>query len=307
MANRRKKRNDGKKFEAKVSDAVRKLYPYAVVRDDVKIPATITGGKRQIDTLVDTGSLVIDFDAKDHRRNIGISDIAEYGFKLEDEDVPLGMMVSNSPYADSAIKAANHFGIKPMHLIDTSDSENQFGIASNTLITVRSIRSLAFGVKHASIGKFSVYQDLGRQLLVSDDEKSEATAYEIFQDILWNSGFLYEEKAKDGTYKDGHYRYTLPKQQIVMADGERGIVDEFYFDYEVRTTYLEGKWSVKSAKGLYDAAKKTFITNEDVESESLTIEEIQAWPQVSVESLDEKKYGIKIDVIGELPDEPDDK
>ncbi|AGL61875.1 hypothetical protein L336_0165 [Candidatus Saccharimonas aalborgensis] len=298
-----KKSNDGKKYEKKVSAMVRKLYPNSEIKDDVKLPATITGGKRQVDTLLDTGTQQIDFDAKDHKRNIGIKDVADYGFKLKDEGVPLGVMVSNSPYAESAVAAAKFFGIRPTHLIDTTDKENPFAIASKTLIEVRYVKALSFGIKHTSVGSgFNVYQDLGRQELVSDDGSHTVIAYDVFKDVLWNSGYLVERIEEFNNGADGWYAYTLPKQEIVMADGTRGVIDEFSFNYEVGTQYLDGKWNVKHAQGIFDAAKNTFQTNQNVESESLTIEELQNWPKVDPATLDKTKYGIRISVIGELPD-----
>jgi|GEM_PF-4533262 len=301
---RRRKRNDGKRYEAKVSGIVRKLYPYAVIRDNVKLPSTITPGRRQVDTLVTTNAHLIDFDAKDHKRNIGIDDVAAYDFKLKDENVPMGVMVSNSPYAESAVAAATHLGIRPMHLIDTTDKENPFSIASHTLIKVRYIKSLSFGVRHMSMGgDFNVFRDLGKQELISDNEEDVATSYEVFGE-LWNSGHLLEEIKKTNGDVNRMYRYTLSNQKIIMADGTRGVVDEFTFDYEIATEYLEGKWNVKEAQGLYDAAKKTFLTNQSIESEILSIEEMKKWPTVDANKIDEGEYGVQIEVVSELPEAP---
>ncbi len=300
---RRRKLNNGKKYEQKVSKMVKKMYPYAVISDDVKLPATITGGKRQIDTLLDLGLHKIDFDAKDHKRNIGIDDIAAYDFKLRDEGVQFGVMVSNSPYAQSALSAATHLGIKPTHLIDTTDGENPFSIASSTLIEVRYVKSLGFGVKHSSVGQpFSVFQDLGRQELIADDGVKTSTAYELFKE-LWNDGFFVEKNAEFNEGEDGGYRYTLKDQAIVMASGEHGIINEFSFDYEIGTEYLEGSWNIEHAQGLFDAAKGVFETNQDITSEPLTLEEIADWPRIEPSKVDKSKYGIRIMTIGELPEE----
>lgn len=298
----RKKKNDGKKYEKKVSKMVRALYPNADVKDDVKLPANITGGQRQVDTLLETDTGKIDFDAKDHKRNIGIDDISAYGFKLQDEGIPLGVMVSNSPYASSAVATAKHFGIRPTHLIDTTDKQNPFSIASMTLIEVRYVKSLSFGVEHSSVGgAFSVYQDLGRQELFSDDGERTETAYGVFEEI-WNSGFLIERLDEHNGGADGYYTYTLPKQAILMADGNKGVVDKFSFHYEVGTQYLEGKWNIEQAQGLYDVAKKSFQTNQTVTSELLDIEELAKWPKVNPEHLDKSKYGVRIEVLAELPE-----
>lgn len=295
------RKNDGKKYEKKVSKMVRTLYPEADIKDDVKLPANITGGERQVDTLLETSNGKIDFDAKDHKRNIGIDDISAYGFKLQDEGVPLGVMVSNSPYASSAVATAKHFGIRPTHLIDTTDKQNPFSIASMTLIEVRYVKSLSFGVEHSSIGgAFSVYQDLGRQEIFSDDGQRTETAYNVFEEI-WNSGFLLEKLSEHNGGVDGYYGYTLPKQAILMADGNKGIVDKFSFNYEVGTQYLEGKWNIQQAQGLYDVARKSFQTNQAVTSEVLDIEELQKWPKVDPENLDKTKYGVRIEVLAELP------
>lgn len=299
-----KKTNDGKEYEAKVSKMVRQLYPQATIRDDVKLPAIITRGERQVDTLLSEGTTQMDFDAKDHKRNIGIDDIASYGFKLKDENVPLGVMVSNSPYAESAIAAATHFGIRPTHLIDTSDEQNLFSVASNTLIVVRYVKSLGFGVSHKSIGgNFNVYQDLGKQKLVSDNGDVVSPAYNVFQTELWNSGFLLEQ-IRELDDQGGSGTYTLSRQKIVMADGTYGIVDKFFFDYEVGVEYLEGKWNVRHAQGIFDAAQKTLLTNQPLESETLSIEEMRKWPTIEASKVDRSKYGVVIEVIGELPDAP---
>lgn len=296
-----KNNNDGKKYEKKVSKMVRTLYPNADVKDDVKLPANITGGERQIDTLLETEREKIDFDAKDHKRNIGIDDVSAYGFKLQDEGIPLGVMVSNSPYASSAVATAKHFGIRPTHLIDTTDKQNPFSIASMTLIEVRYVKSLGFGVEHSSLGgAFSVYQDLGRQELFSDDGERTQTAYGVFEEI-WNSGFLIEKLVEHNGGTDGHYAYTIHKQAILMADGNKGVVDKFSFNYEVGTQYLEGKWNIEQAQGLYDVAKQSFHTNQTVTSEKLDIEELQKWPKVDPEHLDKSKYGVRIEVLAELP------
>lgn len=296
-----KKKNNGKKYEKKVSKLVRMLYPGANVQDDVKLPANITRGERQVDTLLKSSSGEIDFDAKDHRRNLGIKDVADYGFKLKDEGISSGVLVSNSPYAKSAVAAATHFGIKPTHLIDTTDKENPFSIATRALIEGRYVKSLSFGVRHMAIGGNSnVSQDLGRQELVSDDGKRTQSAYNVFEEI-WNSGFLIEKIKEYSGGADGYYTYTLPKQEIVMADGTQGVVDEFSFHYEVGTEYLEGKWNIQQAQGLYDAAKNSFQTNQNIKSETLSIEDLSKWPKVDPENLDKSKYGVRIQVVAELP------
>jgi hypothetical protein len=296
MSRRRggQKRNTGKPFEDKVAEAIRSLYPYDRVETDVRLPAIITEGKRQVDTLLNRGGILTDFDAKDHRRNIGIDTIAAYDFKLKDEQVPNGVIVSNSPYATSAVNAAKHLNVRLTHLINTADKENPFKIAQKTLVTDTFVNSLSFGIRHMGIGEgISIDRDLGKAVLIGKTGE-RATAYEVFR-LLWNEGTLLAEKV-------GYHRYTFSKQKVVMSDGTERVMTEFHFDYIVDITHHYGEWAIKQAEGLYDVTKGSFTTNKDILSAALSAKDVSSWPIITREEAQKRGFAIEVFVISELPE-----
>lgn len=301
MARRKKPtkppQNTGKAYEDKVAEAIRSLYPHGQITTDVKLPAVITGGERQVDTLLNVNNVLTDFDAKDHKRNIGIDTVAAYKFKLDDEQISNGVMVSNSPYAVSAVNAAEHLDVRLTHLIDLSDKEIPFKLSQKTLVTDWHVKSLRFGLRHTSAREgFSIHQDLGRAVLVNEDDSQRANAYDLFR-TLWNEGEI-------EVTQEGYWRYTLKNQKIVMADGTVGTVNEFYFDYEVATGHHSGQWEIEQAQGLYDVKKGSFTTNKDILSKALSAEEVNKWPLISKEEAEKAQFGIKISVTSQLPEAP---
>lgn len=299
MARKKKKpaKNTGKAYENKVSEAIRSLYPRARIEDNVKLPGIITGTERQIDTLVDFNGTLTDFDAKDHKRKIDMDTIAAYKFKLDDEQIKNGVVVSNSPYVETAVKAAEHMDVKLTHLINNTDKDIPFKVAQKTLVEDCYVKSLRFGIKHSSLdGGINIHRDLAKAVLVNDDDTERAEAYTIFQQ-LWNQGVLKREKP-------GVWQYTLPSQKVVMADGTVKAVDEFNFIYEVACDYRHGEWEIEKAEGLYDVRKGAFTSNKDVLSASLSTEEIHNWPAISKEEADKQSFGIKLSVVSMLPDVP---
>jgi len=292
MTSRRKRINTGKPFEAKVTEAVRRLYPFATVRSNVKLPASITKGWRQIDTLLKQGDNLVDFDAKDHKRHIGIDTIAAYDFKLRDEQVQNGVIVSNSQYANSAVNAADHLGIKLTHLIDSADPNNHFHIASKTLIEELTVQSLSFGIHNWE--SLPIDPDLLKINLVLKDG-TRLPAYTFFRDA-WNNGRIPREK--------GDHRYTLSSQGIILSNNEVGIVAEFYFDYKVEKIYRTGLWKLESAHGLHDVVKDEFQTTSNLQSVNLRMKEINSWPIISAEQAGLDKFSMSMSVVNTLPDQP---
>lgn len=297
-------RNNGKKYEGKVGAMARKLYPSATIKENVKLPAKITSGKRQVDILIDTDLGRMDFEAKDHTRRIGINDIASYEFKLRDEGVSTGIIVSNSPYTKSAIETARHFGnIRPADLIDTADQENHFRISSSVLLKTYYISSCYFSLRHRSeLRDTAMDQELGRQRLVSESGDEIQSAYKIIEQ-LWNSGFLFK-KAKQATSKIDKsvaYTYTLSNQKIIAVDDDSILeVDEFCFHYTIDINYREGQWTIKHAQGFYSASENSFHTNQLLESDMLSVEELHQWKPISAEEVAQNKYTIHLDSLARL-------
>lgn len=297
MARKKRKsaKNTGKAYENKVSEVIRSLYPLGEVKNNVMLPGHITGTQRQIDTLLDVDGVLTDFDAKDHKRKINMDTIAAYKFKLDDEQIQNGVVVSNSPYVGTAIKASEHMDVKLTHLINLSDKKIPFKIAQKTLIEDRYVKSLRFGVKHSSIGDgFSLDRDLGKAVLVTDDGLQSLNAYTVFQQ-LWNQGAL-------KVTGPGMWQYTLPNQKVVMVDGAIKPLDEFNFIYEVDTKYRHGEWEIESAEGLYDVKKGSFTSNKEILSAKLSAEEVNKWPVISKKEVDKQRFGIKLSVVSQLSD-----
>lgn len=298
-SNRRKKDKTGKYYEKTVSKAVKRLYPNKRVEEDVKRPASITGGKRQIDMLLHHEEGMIDFEAKDYKRNIGINTIASYAFKVEDEQIPHAVMVSNSPYAPTAINAAKHFNskkkfdIKLTHLIDTDDRQSKFTISQEVLLLDKQVRSLRMGIHHTSIEPISVPEDL-TSVILENKTSDRLPAYNVFQ-MMWNDGVCPSD--------NGQHIGTLHDQKVVMTDGSVITVAEFSFDYVVETVYKKGSWPLKQASGLYNALDNSFTTNGSVASTRLSVEEINRWPVITKEEADDMK-GMVLEVLSELPDTP---
>jgi hypothetical protein len=297
MARRKRTKNTGKAYESKVSEAIRSLYPGGIVEDNIKLPGVITGTERQVDTLLDLNGVLTDFDAKDHKRKIDMDTIAAYKFKLDDEQIKNGVVVANSPYVKTAIKASEHMGVKLTHLINLSDKDIPFKIAQKTLVEDLYVKSLRFGVRHFSLdGGFSLDRDLAKAVLVNDDGSEEVNAYTVFQQ-LWNQGFL-------KVTRPGMWQYTLPNQKVIMADGSVKIIDEFNFMYEVTAEYKQGEWEIEEAEGLYDVKKGTFTSNKDLLSSKLSVDQVKDWPVITKEEADKRSFGMKLSVVSLLPDAP---
>ena len=296
MGKTQKGRNDGKKHENKVDAAIRRLYPNNMVETNAKLPGVISGGKRQIDTLLHAPDGLTDFDAKDHTRNVNIDTVAEYAFKLKDEQVPHGVLVSASPYAPTALNTAKYYGIKPMHLIDTEDKENCFKIAQKTVLEDTIVESLRIGIQEFGLEPVSVPVDLSKVLL-ANDKGEQLPAYGLFQE-LWN-----EDKCPSD---DGAHTISLHKQKAVMADGRIVAVTLFYFEYTVRTVYRKGKWAVEKSLGLYNASEGSLMTN-GIASSVLSIDEMNEWPEISKEEADRPEYGMRLVAKSMLPDMPPTK
>ncbi|HWT40399.1 MAG TPA: hypothetical protein VN081_03995, partial [Dongiaceae bacterium] len=295
MAKKSKKseRNTGKPFEAKVAETVRKLYPMAKVEEDIKRPAIITGGKRQIDVLLHHDGELTDFEAKDHKRNIGIDPVAAYSFKLEDEQVKNGVMVSRNPYSSSSVSTAKHLGIKLAHLVDTTDEENPLRVASTTLVIDSFVSSLGFSVYQFDPQEhINLVPDLEKTLLI-DGDGNQFSVYTVFQS-LWNEGVIPQD--------EGVHGYAISNQQVVITDGKVVTVAEFHFNYTVGMMYKIGQWTLQSAQGLYDIGEGSLHTNGRIESANLSIDEISKWPTITKEEAENVLHGIEMVVVSPLPD-----
>jgi len=298
MANKKpdgdRKPKPGKAYERKVSKAVKRLYPNKLVEEDVKRPGVISGGTRQIDTLLHHEEGLIDFEAKDYKRNVGIDTIAKYAFKVKDEQVPNGIMVSNSAYAPTAVNTAKYFNIKLTHLVDTSDKQNRIKVAQKALIEDKVVRSLRMGIHDRGFESISVPRDL-TAVVLENEAGQQMTAYNVFQD-MWNEGVCPDE--------DGPHVGTLYNQHVVMTDGRVVPVSEFYFDYIVETIYRKGDWSLLEAAGFFNVTDNSFTTNGNVTSAVLSTDEMNKWPQISKEEASLPGFGIKMEVKSMLPDDP---
>jgi hypothetical protein len=291
--NKKAKRNDGKHHEKKVDAAVRRLYPNNKVETNVVLPGAISGGKRQIDTLLHHPDGLTDFEAKDYARNVGIDTIANYGFKLEDEQVPHGVVVSNSPYAPTAVNTAKHYDVKLTHLIDTEDKESHFKVAQKALIEDTIVRSLSMGIRDNGFEPISVPINLGEAILVNKDDE-RLPAYNVFQG-LWNEELCPSD--------DGQHTVTMANQKVVMTDGSVVAVTEFRFDYVVETIYRKGEWPIEKAMGLYNVTENSFTTHA-VTSARLSTDEMNKWPQIDKEEANKTTFGMQLTVKSMLPDVP---
>lgn len=283
----------GEAHEKKVNKVVKHLYPNSLVEENVKRPGVISRGTRQIDTLLHDNEKLIDFEAKDYKRNVGIDAIAKYAFKVEDEQADSGVMVSTSPYSDTAINTAKHHNVKLTHLVDTADSQNRVGIAQKTLIIDKMVRSLYMRIQHNSLEQISLPTNLAGVELENDDGK-RIKAYNAFQQT-WNKGTCPDD--------NGEHVLVLQNQPVVMTDGRVVRVARFCFIYVVVTVYRKGEWRVQEANGLYNVIENSFATR-GMTSANLSVEEINKWPEISEDEAKNTTFGIELAVKSILPDTP---
>lgn len=285
--------NDGKKYENKVLKAIRELYPLSKVEVNQFRPGRISGSKgRQIDILLTHENQQIDIDAKDYGRHIDMNVVAEYAFKLQDEDITQGIMVANSPYAATALSTAKHFGIKPTHLVDTADPENKFNLFQKTLIEETSLGNVHIGIKHKSLQPINLPPDL-RQLILISEDGTQTTAYETFRS-LWN-----DNKCPDS---EGDHQIVLANQSIITWEGNVVTVNELTYTYPVKKVYRHGKWEIEETMGLYDAAQESFSTH-SMKSTMMSTSEIDGWDVISKDEANKHSYGMKFITKRLLPDE----
>ena len=284
MTSRRSEKSNGKQYELKLAQILEEMYPAASIRKNVYLPGNITGSRRQIDVLVDEPHGLTDYEAKDHSRNIGIDTIAAYGFKVRDEGVPYAVMVSNSPYAPSAINTAIYHNIRLAHLIDSTDESNGFSISQNVLLENRFIESYAISVRDRST-------DGG---LILPAEVSEMQIW--IDGKLKNAKEILAEKWKSNKLSDelGQHSLIFHNQDVAMVNGDIRPVTEIELIYIVGVSYHKGIWGIEEARGLYDVTGESFRTSSTVTSKILSQEEMSSWPEITVDEANEGKYSMKI-------------
>lgn len=274
----------GKEYEQKLAEILEELYPTALITRDAHLKGVITGGRRQVDVLLENNGALTDYEAKDHTRNIGVDTMAAYASKVKDENVPYAVMVSNSPFANSALKLADYYGVSAAHIIDTGDKTNRFTITQKVLLENFYIKAYSISIRHRGVGSgFSLPPDVSTLGLVVD--KKLVTAKQLLAE-KWQKCELSEAV--------GSHRLLLANQEVVMADGSTGFITEVEINYIVEASYHEGSWGIEEARGLFDVSKELFTTSSTVTSKILSQDEINKWPEITALEASRRVYGMKI-------------
>lgn len=279
-----------KSFEESAAQASSKIFSNKTVKPNEKVMGSISQVLRQIDVKVGDEEF-IDIECKDHAKPVDLPIVEQFANKLKDENAESGIIISNSGFTSSALKTAEHYGIKAVALIDKG-----FGSASKYFVRAP-VMACVFYLDSISYGVETVGQDFRFSPLVWDMKIGDGTGrniYELFRDH-WNDEVV-------EITNEGHYEYTFQQVSIIDLRGDMITVDLDY-RYTVKSDRRKGFAGAESARGFYDINSGEFTSSEDVIFEPIEIGKISEWPEISEgEPLPDQPFQL-IGMVP-LPEEP---
>jgi len=279
-----------KSFEESAAQASSKIFSNETVKANQKVMGTISQVFRQIDIKVGDDEF-IDVECKDHGAPVDLPIVEQFANKMKDENAKSGIIVSNSGFTESALRTAEHYGIKPVALIDKG-----FGDTSKFVIKAPIVAS-AFYLDSISYGIGSTGQDFRFSPLVWDMKVGDGSGrniYEFFRD-QWNDGKL-------EITQEGHFQYAFDKVPIIDLRSDVIIVDLAY-RYVVKADKRKGYAGAKTARGFYDMNAGSFTSSETIEFEPIEMVKINDWPEVE-ESDNLPDQPFEMIGLAPLPEEP---
>jgi len=186
------------------------------IQAPVRLPDRITGRKREHDVLITSKighhNLVIAIECRDRSRPIGVNQVESFRTKCQDTGVNQGILVSPTGFWKTAIKKAEHYGIKCLTIEDA--------LSFNWLLT-RGITLFHRNIKHIA-WTLAPSEQLNKP--VKEYEMVDINGNEISLDILNNRVYNYIKQQNMRSEELGFNKTKLifPGESIFLKDKKTG-------------------------------------------------------------------------------------
>lgn len=288
-----------KKFENKTTQVIKNFNSNSDVYENVYITGKFSKSPRQVDVkLVDSNDYdFMVFECKDKSHSIDTPVVEAFVTKLKDLGARKGAIVSNSPYTKGAQNMANEFDIDLLHLVDSSDSDIRTVVYATSLIIDVMPKHFNVGFGSSSIHGVSFVNDV-KKLEFVDSDGNSVTAYQIFIN-LWNN-------MKELSHTPGLYTYSVPnntKIYIQNANGDKVLIENLHFNYEVIEKYFLGSIKIIDTSGIYNVKEKSYRTRSLKTEEIVPYEVEKIWQEINNPNELMNKVSFTMNIVSMYTDE----